>query len=109
MSLLFDANLSPRLTRRLADLFPGSIHVEVTGLTSSDPAIWQYAVAAGLTIVTKDEDFEAMALVLAPPGKVILIKLGNCHTDLVEDLFRRELSLIREFLSSPSETLLALP
>ena len=109
MRLLFDANLSPRLVARLADLFPGSMHVYETGLERSDVAIWKYAVTAGMTIVTKDEDFEAMALVFAPPGKVILVTLGNCHTNLVEALFRRELPTIRAFLLSPSETLLALP
>ena len=109
MSLLFDANLSPRLVRRLEDLFPGSIHVYGTGLTNSDPAIWRYAVAQGLTVVTKDEDFESMALVLAPPGKVILILLGNCHTDRVEALLRREIAAVRRFLEDPVATLLALP
>lgn len=109
MRLLFDANLSPRLVLRLADLFPGSMHVYETGLERSDVAIWKYAVAEDMTVVTKDEDFESMALVFAPPGKVILITLGNCHTRLVEALFRRDLPTIHTFLLSPSETLLALP
>ena len=109
MSLLFDANLSPRLVRRLEDLFPGSIHVYETELTNSDPAIWRYAVAQGLTVATKDEDFRSMALVLAPPGKVILILLGNCHTERVESLFRREVAAVRRFLEDPAATLLALP
>jgi predicted nuclease of predicted toxin-antitoxin system len=32
MKLLFDQNLSPKLASRLADLFPGSSHVQTLGL-----------------------------------------------------------------------------
>ena len=32
MKLLFDQNLSPKLVNRLADLFPGSGHVQSVGL-----------------------------------------------------------------------------
>ena len=59
--------------------------------------------------MTKDEDIEAMAFVFAPPGKVILIKLGNCHTDRVEEHLREKIELIRAFLASKSETLMAIP
>jgi predicted nuclease of predicted toxin-antitoxin system len=31
MKLLFDQNLSPKLVRRLADLFPDSSHVQAVG------------------------------------------------------------------------------
>jgi predicted nuclease of predicted toxin-antitoxin system len=31
-TLLFDQNLSPRLVNRLADLFPGALHVAQVGL-----------------------------------------------------------------------------
>lgn len=85
------------------------MHVYETGLTDSDIAIWKYAVDEGYTVVTKDEDFESMALVFAPPGKVILVTLGNCHTDRVEGLFRRELATVRAFLESSTETLLVIP
>jgi predicted nuclease of predicted toxin-antitoxin system len=41
MKLLFDQNLSPRLARLLADLYPGSIHVREVGLRDAvDAAIW---------------------------------------------------------------------
>jgi hypothetical protein len=35
MKLLLDQNLSPRLCDRLADLFPGSAHVDLLGLNRS--------------------------------------------------------------------------
>jgi len=44
MKLLLDENLSPKLARAVADLFPDSLHVEECGLGgASDEAIWQFA------------------------------------------------------------------
>ena len=56
--LLFDENLSPRLTEFLADIFPGSIHVSSIGLGNTfDKAVWEYAQQNDYMIVTKDADF----------------------------------------------------
>ena len=58
MRLLFDQNLSPRLTLALQDLFPESLHVRDIGLGSvEDLAVWTYAKDHGCTIVSKDSDF----------------------------------------------------
>ncbi|MCC6745088.1 MAG: DUF5615 family PIN-like protein [Acidobacteria bacterium] len=55
MKLLFDQNLSFRLTARLENLFPGSEHVRSAGLASADDAIiWEYARQHGFAIVSKD-------------------------------------------------------
>jgi predicted nuclease of predicted toxin-antitoxin system len=44
MKLLFDQNLSHKLARRLADLFPNSTHVREVGLKEAeDPEVWEYA------------------------------------------------------------------
>jgi predicted nuclease of predicted toxin-antitoxin system len=44
MKLLFDQHLSPRLVTRLADLYPGSAHVDPLGLGREDDRIvWRYA------------------------------------------------------------------
>jgi predicted nuclease of predicted toxin-antitoxin system len=63
LKLLFDANLSPKLVSRLADLFPNSVHVFETGLArfTSDEVIWEHAKAGGFTIVTADADFLELA------------------------------------------------
>lgn len=37
MKVLFDANLAPELARRLEDMFPGSVHVEMIGLGAQTP------------------------------------------------------------------------
>ena len=57
MKLLFDENLSPKLSRLLEDLFPKSIHVRDVGLQATDdPLVWEYAKNNGLTPVSKDAD-----------------------------------------------------
>jgi predicted nuclease of predicted toxin-antitoxin system len=55
MKLLFDQNLSHRLVGLLAAEFPGSQHVRDAGLAAApEPAVWAYAVAQELAIVSKD-------------------------------------------------------
>ena len=57
MKLLFDQNLSHKLVRLLADLFPDSLHVREVGLNAAgDPLVWDYAKAHGFVIVSKDSD-----------------------------------------------------
>ncbi len=58
MSLLFDQNLSRRLVRVLAAEYPGSEHVDEVGLAGADDqAVWAYAGARGLEVVSKDTNF----------------------------------------------------
>ncbi len=76
--LLFDQNLSPKLVALLAVDFPGSAHVRDLGMArAADPAVWAYAVANGLAIVSKDVDFQQRALLMGPPPKVVWIRLGT--------------------------------
>ena|SRR5215831_15659179 len=57
MKLLFDHNLSPRLVKRLADLYPDSTHVYLIGMDRvDDDIIWEYARNNGYAIVSKDVD-----------------------------------------------------
>lgn len=45
MKLLIDQNLSPSLVRRLADLFPDSVHAFALHLGEADDAVlWEYAI-----------------------------------------------------------------
>jgi len=109
MTLLFDANLSPLLAQSLSSLYPQCIHVQEIGLRAKDSEIWDFALQNDFAIVTKDTDFEAMSFLRAPPGKVILITLGNCATERVADLLESEEQRIQEFLTHPLETLLIIP
>jgi len=47
---------------------------------STDRSVWERAAAGGFVLVTKDEDFHRMAVLLGPPPKIVWIRLGNCTT-----------------------------
>jgi len=103
LKLLFDANLSPKLVRRLKDLFPGSVHVFDTGLARNTPdqMIWEYARANEFTIITADSDFLDFARSRGAPPKVVRIE--NCDyrtTSEVEDLLRRNAIAMAEMEQS---------
>ena len=103
MKLLFDQNLSPKLVLRLADLFPGSSHVQAVGLDSAtDDQVWQYAKVNGFAIVTKDEDYNNLSVVRGTPPNVIWLQLGNCTTAQVEAAFRSRFADIEAFEKDPS-------
>ncbi len=89
MRLLFDQNLSPRLVDQVADLFPDSSHVSLVGLErASDHDVWEYALAHGYTIVTKDADFSEFGVLRGFPPRVIWLRIGNCTTQQIEALLR---------------------
>ena len=83
MKLLFDENLSSALPRRVADLFPDSVHVRDVGMKATDdPIVWDYAKDNDFMIVSKDADMHDLSLVFGNPPKVIWLRLGK--------LFRRD-------------------
>jgi len=89
MKLLFDQNLSPRLVKRLSDLYPDSNHVYPLGIDRTpDKEVWEYARREGFIIVTKDADFGDLCMLLGSPPKVIWIRRGNCKTSDIEALLR---------------------
>jgi predicted nuclease of predicted toxin-antitoxin system len=103
MKLLFDQNLSPKLVNRLADLFPGSSHVQSVGLDcASDDQVWEHARLNELAIVTKDEDYNNLSVLRGSPPKVIWLQLGNCTTVQVEAVFRGRFADIEAFEKDPS-------
>jgi len=110
MKLLFDQNLSPRLVRLLADIYPDSIHVREAGLREADDAeIWKYASAHGFAIVSKDSDFQQRSLLLGAPEKFIWLRDGNCTVKRTEDLVRSYSAAIHTFDLDVSKSHLMLP
>ena len=110
MKLLFDQNLSPRLPRRLADIFPDSAHVREFGMVeATDTQIWECALANGFAIVSKDSDFQARSLLLGHPPKFIWLRVGNCPVKVVEDLLRKYSVAIHTFDLDPNKSHLMLP
>jgi predicted nuclease of predicted toxin-antitoxin system len=106
MKLLFDANLSFKLCRRLEDLFPGSSQVRLLGLQEAeDRAIWDFAKRNGFVLVTLDADFVEMAGLLGTPPKVIRLRCGNQKTSNVEALLRSHAEIIQGFQRDQSACL----
>jgi predicted nuclease of predicted toxin-antitoxin system len=107
VKLLFDANLSPRLTALLRDVFPDSAHVSDFGhLAADDLSIWSHARDNGFTIVSKDSDFHRMSFVMGAPPRVIWLRIGNCATVVVERVLRFRLPQIELFDKSEDATFL---
>lgn len=103
MKLFFDQNLSPKLVNRLADLFPGSSHVQSAGLDcADDDQVWEHARLNGFAIVSKDADYNNMSVLRGSPPKVIWLQLGNCTTGEVESVFRVRFADIEAFENDPS-------
>lgn len=110
MSLLFDQNLSRRLPTILSAEFPGSEQALLSGLAvADDRAVWAYAAARGLAVVSKDADFVRLSAVLGPPPKVVWMRVGNGPTRDVAALLRGRAAAIRVFLADPGSALLELP
>ncbi|MDQ2664689.1 MAG: DUF5615 family PIN-like protein [Gemmatimonadota bacterium] len=109
MKLLFDENLAGRLPRLLADAFPGSVDIVGLGLAgATDRAIWDRAKADGFVLVTKDEDFQRLSVLLGAPPKVIWVRLGNCAPSDVARVLRFRLDQLRAFVDHPDTTFLTL-
>ena len=98
MKLLFDQNLSSKLVKALADLFPGSLHVKDLGMEQEDDRlIWERAKQDGFIIISKDSNFNQRAFVFGHPPKVIQIKRSNCPTKQVEFIVRGHFDSIKRF------------
>ena len=110
MTLLFDQNLSRWLPALLAAEFPGSEQVLLAGLAvADDRAVWGYAAARGLAVVSKDVDFRDLSAAHGPPPKVVWLRVGNGPTRDVESLLRSRAADVRAFLADSTSALLVLP
>jgi len=60
------------------------------------------------TIVSKDTDFLHRSLLRGHPPKVIQLRLGNCSTQSIQNLFIRKEAMLKEFIENPNEALLVI-
>ena len=110
MSLIFDQNLSRKLTRLLAAEYPRSEQVVGVGLVGADDlTVWAHAAARGLAVVSKDSDFRDLSRLLGPPPQVVWLRVGNASTAVVAALLRSRLADVTAFLNDPSLGVLELP
>jgi predicted nuclease of predicted toxin-antitoxin system len=102
VKLLFDQNLSYRLCRNLADVFPGSEQAASAGLAEADDiSVWNYAGRNGLTVVTHDADFAELAALRGPPPKIVWLRCGNQPIVVIERLLREHAGQMKSFLKDP--------
>ncbi|MBC8042061.1 MAG: DUF5615 family PIN-like protein [Rhizobacter sp.] len=110
MKLLFDQNLSPRLPRTLADVFPESLHVRDIGLRdANDVEIWNYAKQHGFIIISKDSDFQHRSLLFGSPPKFIWLRVGNCDVKTIEIMLRDHATTVQMFGADEKTSYLMLP
>jgi predicted nuclease of predicted toxin-antitoxin system len=99
IKLLIDENISYRLVKKIADIFPDSQQVKRLGLLGKeDYIVWNYAKKYDFVILTQDDDYAEMSQLLGYPPKVILLKTGNTPTNKVEELLRAKLDIIEFFI-----------
>jgi predicted nuclease of predicted toxin-antitoxin system len=78
MRFLVDAQLPPVLARWLAGKGFAAEHVfDLHMETAPDSEIWSRAARTGAVIVTKDEDFVALATSSSSGPRVLWVRLGN--------------------------------
>ncbi len=78
MRWIIDAQLPPALARLLQQRGHEAEHVEDAGLRHADDnAIWQHALAHGVVIITKDEDFPIRASASRTAPAIVWLRIGN--------------------------------
>ncbi|MDW7691244.1 DUF5615 family PIN-like protein [Flammeovirgaceae bacterium SG7u.111] len=101
MKLLFDQNISYRITKKLAIHFEGCKHVSDCGLSDTeDTEIWKYAKSNDYTIVTFDADFFDISMVNGHPPKIIWVRTGNLTTPQLASLMLEKKTTIIAFLEN---------
>jgi predicted nuclease of predicted toxin-antitoxin system len=107
--LLFDNNISHRIVNKIVDIFPNSTHVMLEKLDEEiDIKIWQFAYQNNYTIVTKDSDFNYLAIHKNSPPKIIWIKQGNCKVSQIEKILKDESKNIKSFIDDANNSILEL-
>ena len=102
MSLLVDNQLPLALARYFVANGWECIHVQDVGLEAvDDRTIWQYAKERNLTIISKDEDFQALAnRQRSIPPQVVWVRLGNCRKAALLEAFSKILPALRDMLAA---------
>lgn len=89
MKLLFDENLSFKLSAKMQDVFPGSKHVRDLRLEQvSDIKIWEFSKRENFVIVTKDADFNDLSVMLGYPPYIVWLRTGNARVSQIENILR---------------------
>ncbi|HEX8425044.1 DUF5615 family PIN-like protein [Hymenobacter sp.] len=113
MRLLFDENISWRLTAYLRPHCEAVLHVQDIHLDSSpDISIWRYAKQNNFHLLTKDEDFIRLLLTQGFPPKVVAVINAQVPVKDLAAFLLAHLEQIRGFLTEQESSgmlLLRLP
>lgn len=105
--LLFDNNISHRVLARINPLFINSTHVMLEDLDeASDVEVWEFAKKNEYSIVTKDSDFNDLAILKGTPPKIIWLKVGNCKVSDIENILNDHVQSIKDFLEAEDSSIL---
>lgn len=103
MKLLFDQNISFRITTLLSDIFPDAMQVRQLALeNSTDIEIWQFAKHHDYCIVTFDADFIDISNLRGHPPKIIWLRFGNTSTKSIAKIILENKEVIMSFLNDPN-------
>jgi len=88
--MLSDEHLPRELVRRPSDLSPGSIHFQALGLRGRrGRSIWEFARDGDFSVVSRDSDFEQLAITLGAAPKVIIVRSRAGETSTIEAVLRK--------------------
>jgi predicted nuclease of predicted toxin-antitoxin system len=103
MKLLFDQNISYRITKLLSKSFPEAKHISQVDLQdSTDIGIWEYAKSNDYTIVTFDSDYYDLSIIKGGPPKIIWLRIGNMATREIALILEENIELIKLFITDNS-------
>ncbi|MCC6839742.1 MAG: DUF5615 family PIN-like protein [Flavobacteriales bacterium] len=98
MKFLIDENLSDKLVTGLNHEFPGTRHVKQLELVHKpDAVLWSRAKGEGFAILTQDDDFTEMSMLLGHPPKVVHLASGNRTTREWLRIIQANSKRIKEF------------
>jgi predicted nuclease of predicted toxin-antitoxin system len=96
-----DAQLPPGLAIRLREQGYPAEHVNRVGLgAAGDIAIWEHARSDGAALITKDEDFVALAMREPSGPQVVWLRIGNISNVALWTTVSAALDEIRESLEA---------
>jgi predicted nuclease of predicted toxin-antitoxin system len=84
MRFLVDAQLPPTLAPWLGERGHSAKAVREAGLRDSDDgSIWNFAIAGGWVVITKDEDFVDRCLGNPAAPAIVWLRIGNCTNPIL--------------------------
>ncbi len=101
MKIWVDAHLSPRTARWISANFPITAQpLRELGLrNANDDEIFSTARAAGVIVLTKDNDFVRLLDQFGSPPKILWLTCGNTSDDALQEILGRHLPTALDLLA----------